>query len=292
MFDVFGKMSRIELMQCISKNKFKSEQAHNFYFSNKDQIGDLDKNIRYGLADLKKLIAPEKLKTEDTGLVFEYAICLYYGIPYDGKFKYETSRAEKIAEKFKHSKIQLKEITGSDIIHTAAKRARYDFTSKDGKFKFQAKTAKKLASQKQAPEVIGQTSMKKLVDHFNLPATYNTVQFKSWIIQNIDVYIIENYKFLFNEPICYFVEDKFSCFWITPIKQIKIDKELVTFTRTLDNWEESNTVKYNGISIAEIQFHKASRGNVVFRFNFSSNPKNKSGIFVAFPDYFDIKQLF
>jgi hypothetical protein len=29
------------------------------------------------------------LKTEDTGKMFEMAICLAYGIPYDGKYKYD-----------------------------------------------------------------------------------------------------------------------------------------------------------------------------------------------------------
>ena len=67
---------------------------------------------------------------------------------------------------------------------------------------------------------------------------------------------------------------------------------IALFTKNLENWNNSNTIKYNGISIAEIQFHSRRRVNVVTRFNFKSNSSNKSGIFVAFPEYFDIKKLF
>lgn len=289
------KMSKQELIGCIvplQKNNFKSKLAYEFYIQNEDKIGNLDKTKKYTIKELRKIMSPPKIKTEDTGLIFEYALCIYYGIPYDGKFKYEIPKAEEIADVLKSSKFQLKNLTGIDMVHTAAKQARYDFTSKDGKIKFHAKSAKKIDNQKQAAEVIGQGSMKTLINHFNLPITYNRIQFKSWIMENIDAYITEQYNFLFNEPICYFIEDVYECYWITPIKKLNVEKKNITFTRNLENWGNSNTIKYNGISIAEIQFHSSSRINVATRFNFNSNSSNKTGIFVAFPEYFDIKKLF
>lgn len=49
-----------------------------------------------------------------------------------------------------------------------------------------------------------------------------------------------------------------------------LNKENISFTKTLNNWNESNTVKYNNngklISIAEFQAH-SNRGSFKFRFN-------------------------
>lgn len=289
------KMSKEALIACSLSDppKFASRQAESFYYTHIDVLKNLTNPVLENkIADLRKLLKPSKIKTEDTGLVFEYALCIYYNVPYDGKFKYEIPKAEEIANTLKYSKFQLYNFTGTDMIHTAAKQARYDFTSKDGKFKFHAKTAKRIANQKQAAEVIGQGSMKTLINHFNLPITFNRSQFKSWIMENIDTYITEQYNFLFNEPICYFVEDVYECYWITPIKKINVEKKNITFTKKLENWDNSNTIKYNGISIAEIQFHSSDRVNIVTRFNFNTNSLNKTGIFVAFQEYFDIKKLF
>lgn len=36
------------------------------------------------------------LQTEDTGKIFEMAICLAYDIPYDGKYKYSMEIPQKL----------------------------------------------------------------------------------------------------------------------------------------------------------------------------------------------------
>ena len=38
----------------------------------------------------------KKIKTEDTGIIFEKSICMLYNIEYDGKYKYSIDEAEKI----------------------------------------------------------------------------------------------------------------------------------------------------------------------------------------------------
>ena len=40
--------------------------------------------------------APAPLKTEDTGKIFEKAICDSFGIPYDGPFKYSQDEVNKL----------------------------------------------------------------------------------------------------------------------------------------------------------------------------------------------------
>jgi hypothetical protein len=46
----------------------------------------------------------------------------------------------------------------------------------------------------------------------------------------------------------------------------KWNKELFTFTKSVSSWNESNTVKYSGVSIGEFQAHN-NRDCLKFRFN-------------------------
>ena len=70
------------------------------------------------------IIQPKKVLTEDTGKIFEMAICLAYGILYDGKYKYSM----EIPEKLKPRLTKVVELFPM-CSHTAKKGARYDFTS-------------------------------------------------------------------------------------------------------------------------------------------------------------------
>lgn len=66
------------------------------------------------------------LKTEDTGKIFEKAICDAYGIPYDGPFQYSQADVDKLTPR-------LKRLVTDNLFpmcaHTASKGARYDFTT-------------------------------------------------------------------------------------------------------------------------------------------------------------------
>ena len=50
-------------------------------------------------------------------------------------------------------------------------------------------------------------------------------------------------------------------------KSFKWDKGLITFTKpTVEDWKESNTVKYDGVTIGEFQVH-SNRNCFKFRFD-------------------------
>ena len=68
---------------------------------------------------------PTKLKTEDTGKIFEKAICDAYGIPYDGPFQYNQADVDKLTPRLKRLVI---DNLFPMCVHTASKGARYDFT--------------------------------------------------------------------------------------------------------------------------------------------------------------------
>lgn len=64
---------------------------------------------------------------------------------------------------------------------------------------------------------------------------------------------------------------KISLYKLSDIADYAFDRKDFTFTRDLDKWVESTTLKYNGVSIAELQTHK--NRSFKFRFKLSSIPE-------------------
>ena len=57
-----------------------------------NQNDDKETNVKA----IPLVIVEKVLQTEDTGKIFEMAICLAYDIPYDGKFKYSMELPNKL----------------------------------------------------------------------------------------------------------------------------------------------------------------------------------------------------
>jgi hypothetical protein len=57
---------------------------------NEDELTDL-----FGKLSVK----PKVVKTEDTGKIFEMAICLVYNIPYEGVYKYSLEAATALKQR-------------------------------------------------------------------------------------------------------------------------------------------------------------------------------------------------
>ena len=102
------------------------------------------------------------LMTEDTGKIFEKAICDAYGIPYDGPFQYSQAEVDMLTPR-------LKRLVTDNLFpmcaHTASKGARYDFTAVAGEsggevLHLSAKSNKKKGG-KVAPQVVGQATPQK-----------------------------------------------------------------------------------------------------------------------------------
>lgn len=74
------------------------------------------------ISEILDIIQPKKVLTEDTGKKFEMAICLVYGIPYDGKYKYSMEIPEKL-------KLRLTKVVElfPTCSHTAKKRCEVRF---------------------------------------------------------------------------------------------------------------------------------------------------------------------
>jgi hypothetical protein len=202
------------------------------------------------------------LKTEDTGKIFEMAICLAYSIPYDGPYKYGLEKPEELTPRLK----KLTELFPTPQ-HTAKKGARYDFTSTTTSEHLSAKTAKKGCG-KVAPQVIGQSKPQKFCEIINTPFT-DIPHLKEHIqthIKNILPILVE---YTFDCPNIYYNEQT------SLIKYVKlhtpIDWNAYTYTWTChwDTWNNSSTLKIlhneKETPLVEFQFHTKSRTNMAIR---------------------------
>ena len=231
------------------------------------------------------------LMTEDTGKIFEKAICDAYGIPYDGPFQYSQAEVDKLTPR-------LKRLVTDNLFpmcaHTASKGARYDFTSVAGEsggevLHLSAKSNKKKGG-KIAPQVVGQATPQKFweecvavsgagaasvaaaVSDPTDPATL-----KKYIQENIMAIMPMLWRYTFDSPIVYYVRDTDQIRFIAPVVVDGPDwtSFQYSWSRSYDKWTNSTSLRVvmpagggdggGDTTIMEFQFHTKSRQNMAVR---------------------------
>lgn len=219
------------------------------------------------------------LQTEDTGKKFEMAICLAYGIAYNGKYKYNIEDSEKLKERL----YKLKDLFPM-CIHTAKQGGRYDFTSiENDEEHLSAKSTKKGVG-KVAPQIIGQSQPKKFCDIINI--TYSTIpELKKYIQNNIINILPYLVKYTFDCPNLYYNKEHNTIRFIKLISEIEWNKYEYAWTCSWNEWKNSSTLKIvkenKKISLVEFQFHSKNRNNMAIRWfyeNFLQIFKNNLNI--------------
>ena len=203
------------------------------------------------------------LKTEDTGKMFEMAICLAYGIEYDGKYKYDMELPLKLQPRL----AKLPELFPK-VIHSAKRGARYDFTCiEDPSKHLSAKTIKK-GSGKVAPQVIGQATPKKFCEELGIPYT-NAPDLKKHIQTNITTILPRMVSYTFDCPNIYYHQEDDKICLIQKVMDIDWGKMTYEWTKLGDDWNNSSTLKIKTsrgfVPLAEFQFHTTSRSNMAIR---------------------------
>lgn len=201
---------------------------------------------------------------ESIGITAEYLLCKYFNIScnIDEKRIIKNDKLEELIKLFPKDLLKTYE-------HIGYKNNSTDFLL-DNEKTLSVKTTKSKIK-KLCPALIGQlSSVKKFNERFNTNFTcsFNDTIFKQYIIDNIDKLFIKYIDNLFCCDYLFYIDlhgNKTDIF--TKNKIIDIDKKLFTFTKTKENWNESNTLKYNMISIGEFQIHK-NRNCFKFRFLF------------------------
>lgn len=206
---------------------------------------------------------PPRVLTEDTGKMFEMAICLAYGIEYDGKYKYDMELPLKLQPRL----AKLPELFPK-VTHSAKRGARYDFTCVDDPTKhLSAKTIKK-GSGKVAPQVIGQAQPQKFCEELGIPYT-NVLDLKKYIQTNITTILPHMVNHTFDCPNLYYHQEDDKIMFIQLIKDIDWSKMTYEWTKSGDEWNNSSTLKIKTsrgfIGLVEFQFHTTSRTNMAVR---------------------------
>lgn len=206
--------------------------------------------------------ATSTVQTEDLGKKFEMGICLLYGIPYDGKYKYSMEEAEKIRDRI----APLLNIFSHQIRHTAKNGSQYDFTGlHDETIRLSAKTTKK--DGKVAPQVIGQPSRKKFCDVFGIADTSNLEEIKSYIEVNAQLMLEKYFDTTFDCPILYYNQHKDIVQFIRLVSKVEWSSQVIQFTKTGAAWNESSSIKIGKVTIGEFQVHN-HRDCIKFRWSF------------------------
>lgn len=202
------------------------------------------------------------LQTENTGKIFEMAICLAYDTSYNGHYKYNLEQPNQL-------KLRLSKLVElfPKCIHTANNQSRYDFTSIDNDKYLSAKSTKKGVG-KVSPQVIGQSS---LVKFSNMIGTvFQTPYILKRHIQNniLDILPIL-VKYTFDCPNVYYNEDKNTIRYIELKEDIMWNMYIFKWTRNYQDWKNSSTLKIiidaKEIALVEFQMHTKSRKNMAIR---------------------------
>ncbi len=234
-----------------------------------------------------EIVKPEKIiLTEDLGKKFEMAICMLYGIEYDGKYKYSMEEAEKIKDRLTN----LQNVFAHKLKHTAKNGSQYDFTGEeDETIKLSAKTTKK--DGKVCPQVIGQPSKKKFCEFFNVDINFTLEQIKEYIEANVDKMLNIYFDLTFDCPILYYNQKK-DVLQLVKLTNINGEHQKINWTEIViefshkkknKSWTESSTISINNVTIGEFQIHN-NRDCIKFRWAFENLLK-------IFPNTFELINL-
>lgn len=237
----------------------------------------------------------QKLRTEDTGKMFEMAICLAYKTPYDGTYKYEMETPTALAPRLEKLTTLL-----PACVHTARKGARYDFTAEaPAPMHLSAKTTKKGIG-KVAPQVIGQCQPQKLCELLKIDYT-DTIALKRYLQENIATVLPVLAEHTFDCPNVFYHQQKNTIQYITLDKPIEWADYTYTWSRPWDKWRNSAILKVaksstltrtrpmpsteeKPVPLMEFQFHSKSRTNVAIRWFYGN-------VLTEFKDAFTIVEM-
>lgn len=232
------------------------------------------------------------INNETIGICCEIAISDYFGIKVDenyrkrGNEEIEKSLISIIKHTFNINSIP------KPVKLISAKQNKIDIKLENNQTLSVKSNKKELG--KVAPQVIGQPSSRTFfekISQYNIGITnsifcnnnFKNLEYRKTLFKNLVFFSPEKLIKIYWEHL--FEADYLICFFnildknnnitgnpesicLTKESLPPLDKNDFSFTRTIENWNESNTIKYKKISIGEFQIHN-NRDNFKFRFNFN-----------------------
>lgn len=233
--------------------------------------------FRFIMNSVAKFLKDDMLTNETIGITAEKAICDIFNLSYPDHL---ISRSSILVEKELISPIKNAFLNlPKPIEHTGSltgnrggnSKCSYDFLLENNKtLSLKTNTGKMVC-----PPEVGQPSsttcyfyFKDLCDADEI----NSITFKEMVFKNIDKMLNIYSKYLFDSDYLLWLYKRNNIFKYEVFNKdfatsFVWDKNKISFTNnTIETWNESNTVKYDGLSIGEFQVHK-NRNSYKFRFN-------------------------
>lgn len=235
--------------------------------------------FRFIISRIPEWLNIVKETNETLGISAECAICDYFKLEKPKSFKTRASKKyielllPVVKEAFQELPPAINHSGSTAGERGEQSKCAYDFIL-EGNNKLSLKTNK---GKMVCPPEVGQPGSKTCLLYFSDFFDADTEEvtresFKEMVLNNIErimpIYVEHLFDsdwllWIYEEKHCY----KYKAISQTDIKEFDWKRERFSFTRqTLEEWNESNTVKYDGLTIGEFQVHQ-NRNCYKFRFN-------------------------
>lgn len=235
--------------------------------------------FRFIISNIPEWFKIVKETTETLGMSAEGAICDYFELQKPDSFNNRVLKAyvdklmPVVSKAFEYMPNAIKH-SGSTVGERGEQsKCSYDFVL-EGNQTLSLKTNK---GKMVCPPEVGQPGSKTCLLYFKDYlkkgiAEVTRDDFKEMVLTKIEQILPIYVEHLFDSDWLlwiYEVKDSYDYLIISKndIKDFQWEKEKFSFTKsTIDDWKESNTVKYDGVTIGEFQVHQ-NRNCYKFRFN-------------------------
>ena len=240
--------------------------------------------FRFILKSLMKFIKEQKLTTETFGITAEKTICDLFNIEvpenYKGRYSniIQSQITPTIEEAFKHLPKVIRSTGAEQGERGANSKCSYDFVL-EGDKKLSLKTT--INGSMICPPEVGQPGARTCYVYFG-HLTDETIitesNFKKMVLENVANMLPIYLEHLLDSDYMLWIYKKkdaynYKIFDADFAKSMEWDPNKFSFTKpSILEWNESNTLKYDGVTIGEFQVHKA-RSSFKFRFNMANLEK-------------------
>lgn len=255
---------------------------------NNKSIGEFQSHLhrpgykfRFNFKNLIPLLEEIQHNNESLGMSCERVICDIFKIQYGDSsitnrslYGLETILKPIIQKAFNNLPAVIKHTGSNKGERGGTSKCSYDFLLEGNRtLSLKTNTGGKIC-----PPEVGQPSSKTFLLYFGhlINEDFSDDAFKRLCLNKIDKMIPIYLKYLFDSDYMLWImldsktkKYNYRIFNSYDLSHINWDILKFSFTRNFDEWTESSTVKYAGISIGEFQIHK-KRNSYKFRFNMNN----------------------
>ncbi len=275
----------MELKDLIEANRFLIEDYKHIKEENKilkeenNFLKEKLNNKKRKFEELEKDEKKEKVLNYMIGTTIEYIICKVFDEcnDFEKQFNIKNIHMEFVETHFQLFQKLKNHYTS--LIYIGNKNHKYDFKYIDKEEEKYISVKSNFTGKKVCPQIIGQTTLKKYKNYFDLNENLNIENIKSYIVTHIDIILQKYLLHTFHCDIIYFnINKKKVNLQIIKYNEALLNhfifkKEDIYFSHIQNNkeWIESTTVYYIFnkimIPIGEFQIHN-HRNNIKFRWHF------------------------